>query len=859
MVKMNYKHGGNLRELAAEFGLSESDICDFSANINPLGPPDWLRPVISRAVDSVVNYPDPKCKKLVKTIVDHYNIAEEEIIVANGSAEIICAIPRALGLKRAVIPVPAYSDYSAACELAGKNVEKLDMVASKNLTLDFDALADCLQGGELVFIANPNNPTGLSLEANKLRAFVKKHDDTVFVIDEAFIDFLKEDQSLISDRPANVIVLRSMTKFYAIPGIRLGFAIGSRELIGQIRKYITPWSVNAFAQEVGKRALQDKQYAARTVEAVALNRQWLYKELSKINGLYVYPGQANFLLIKITNAQMNAKLLADRLLETDAIAIRVCDNFDGLDENYFRVGVKTQDDNKRLVEAIRRELKQPVKLLSTKKKPAIMFQGCSSSAGKSFLATALCRVLLQDGVKVAPFKSQNMSLNSFVTRDGGEMGRAQVVQAQACKLDPDVRMNPVLLKPNSDTGSQVIVLGKPVGNMRVAEYTSYKSKLFDTVKQTYDSLCDENDVIVIEGAGSPGEINLKADDIVNMRMAQYAQSPVLLTGDIDRGGIFASFIGTMETMQPWERELMAGFIINRFRGDASLLGPAIDYTLDYTSKPVLGVVPYITQVSIPEEDSVQFKAGGFKNNTSASDAVDVVVIDLGHISNFTDFDPFAIEPDVNLRVARTPQDIGTADALIVPGSKNVIADLSRLKNNGMAEAIKSAAVNEKTEVVGICAGFQMLGKLIKDPHNIESDKGQIEGIGLLDVTTVLAEEKTLQLAVATHMGSGLTTKGYEIHHGQTELGNSEVLIKRNDDQVIGVKSNSGRIWGTYLHGIFDDDKFRRWFIDRLRERKGLDPLDKVCAVYDLEIAFDHLADVFRETVDMNRIYELLDL
>ncbi len=856
---MNYKHGGNLRELAAKIGLSESDICDFSANINPLGPPDWLRSVISRAVDSVADYPDPNCKKLVNTIADHYNIAKEEILVANGSAEIIAAIPRALGLKRAIIPVPAYSDYAAACELAGMTVEKLDMTVSENLTLDLVALADCLQGREIVFIANPNNPTGLSLDTNKLREFAKKHNDTIFALDEAFIDFLADGQSLIYERPANIIVLRSMTKFYAIAGIRLGFAVGAEGLIAQIRKHITPWPVNIFAQQVGIRAIEDKRYAVKTIETVTCNRQWLCKELSKVSGLYVYPGQANFLLVKITNAQINAKLLADRLLEKNAIAIRVCDNFDGLDGSYFRVAVKTHDDNKRLVETIKREMNQPVKTSTSKKKPAIMFQGCSSSAGKSFLATALCRVLLQDGVKVAPFKSQNMSLNSFVTRDGGEMGRAQVVQAQACKLDPDVRMNPVLLKPNSDTGSQVIVLGKPVGNMRVAEYTSYKSKLFDTVKETYDSLCDENDVIVLEGAGSPAEINLKADDIVNMRMAQYARSPVLLTGDIDRGGVFASFIGTMETMQPWERQLIAGFIVNRFRGDESLLGPALKYTLDYTSKPVLGVVPYITQVSIPEEDSVQFKADGFKTNTPSADSVDIVVVDLGHISNFTDFDPFAIEPDVNLRVARTPQDIGSPDALILPGSKNVIADLSRLKNNGMAETIKRTSANGKTEVIGICAGFQMLGKTIKDPHHIESGNGKIDGIALLDVTTVMALEKTLQLAAATHLTSGLTVKGYEIHHGQTEIGNCEVLIKRSDEENIGVQSNAGRIWGTYLHGIFDDDKFRRWFIDTLRVSKGLEPLDKVCAVYDLENAFDHLADVFRKTVDMKRIYELLGL
>lgn len=856
---MNYKHGGNLRELACTAGLGESDICDFSANINPLGPPAWLRPVISRTVDSVANYPDPNCKKLVKTIANHFNVAHEEILVANGSAEIISAIPQALGLMRAIIPVPAYNDYAVACELAGMSVEKLDMTATEKSTLDLDALGSRLKGREIVFIANPNNPTGLPIDTSKLIEFSKKHKDTTFVVDEAFIDFVVDGQSLALNRPTNVIVLRSMTKFYAIPGLRLGFAVGDKELVDKIQKYIAPWPVNSFALEVGTKAIEDKQYAAESIEIVSRNRQWLYRELTKVNGLYVYPGQANFLLVKISNANINAPALASQLLKKDRIAVRVCDNFDGLDKSYIRVAVKTQDDNQRLVEAISREFGQPVKVTTSKKKPAIMFQGCSSSAGKSFLATALCRVLLQDGVKVAPFKSQNMSLNSFVTRDGEEMGRAQVVQAQACRLDPDVRMNPVLLKPNSDTGSQVIVLGKPVGNMRVAEYTSYKSKLFDTVKETYDSLSEENDVIVLEGAGSPAEINLKADDIVNMRMAQYAQSPVLVAGDIDRGGIFASFIGTMETMQPWERKLTAGFIVNRFRGDESLLGPALEYTLNYTSKPVLGVVPYITQVSIPEEDSVQFKASGFKNNTSSPDAVDIAVVDLGHISNFTDFDPFTNEPDINLRVARTPQDVGSPDALIVPGSKNAIADLSRLKNNGMADAIRNSASNGKTEIVGICAGFQMLGKLIKDPHCIESDKGQIDGIGLLDVKTVMALDKTLQLVTATHLSSGLTAKGYEIHHGQTELGSSEVLIRRSDGEIIGVKSNTGKIWGTYLHGIFDDDKFRRWFIDGLRVSKGLKPMNKVCAVYDLEIAFDHLADVFRSTMDMKRIYELLGL
>ncbi|MCK4959972.1 MAG: threonine-phosphate decarboxylase, partial [Planctomycetes bacterium] len=378
---MSYRHGGNLRELAVRIGLGESDVCDFSANINPLGPPDWLRSAVSRAVDSAVHYPDPDCRTLVKAIADDYGIPAGQILVANGSSEIIGAIPRSLGLKHAVIPVPAYSDYCIACELSGMTVEKPEMAASGDLTLDLDALSDRICGRQLVFIANPNNPTGLSLETDKLRSLAGEHSDTVFVVDEAFMDFLADGESLIGDRPANVVVLRSMTKFYAIAGIRLGFAVGSEEIIGQIRKYMTPWSVNAIAQQVGVRAIADKQYAARTIAAVAYERQWLYEELSGIGGLYVYPGRANFLLTKIPGSDMNAKVLAARLLERDAIAIRVCDNFDGLDDSYFRVAVKGRDDNERLVGAVRRELGGPVKLPSARSKPAIMFQGCSSSAG----------------------------------------------------------------------------------------------------------------------------------------------------------------------------------------------------------------------------------------------------------------------------------------------------------------------------------------------------------------------------------------------------------------------------------------------------------------------------------------------
>ncbi len=339
-----------------------------------------------------------------------------------------------------------------------------------------------------------------------------------------------------------------------------------------------------------------------------------------------------------------------------------------------------------------------------------MFQGTSSNAGKSVLTAALCRILLQDGLRVAPFKSQNMSLNSFVTADGGEMGRAQVVQAQACRLEPDVRMNPILLKPNSDTGCQVIVRGRPVGNMRVMEYVRYKPQAFAAAKECYDSLASQYDAIVLEGAGSPGEVNLKSHDIVNMQMARYAEAPVLIVGDIDRGGVFASFVGTMEVLDQWERAMVAGWIVNRFRGDAGLLTDALDYTLAHTGRAVLGVVPHLAALNIPQEDSVEFKSGALDRHAAGGDdaRVEIAVIELPHISNFTDFDALSSEPDVRVRIVRRLEDLGgnAVDAIILPGSKNTLGDLEYLKRSGLAAKITEIAAAQARRSSAFAAGFR---------------------------------------------------------------------------------------------------------------------------------------------------------
>lgn len=489
--------------------------------------------------------------------------------------------------------------------------------------------------------------------------------------------------------------------------------------------------------------------------------------------------------------------------------------------------------------------------------PALMFQGTCSNAGKSILTAALCRILLQDGLSVAPFKSQNMSLNSYVTRDGGEMGRAQVVQAQACRLDPDVRMNPVLLKPSSDTGSQIIVLGKPVGNMGVEDYLAYKPDAFHRAMEAYDSLASEHQVIIMEGAGSPAEVNLKHHDIVNMPMARYAGARVLLVGDIDRGGVFASFVGTLEILDPWERDLVAGFVVNRFRGRKSLLDDALTFTRERTGRPVLGVIDYISGLGLPEEDSVGFKAGLYDTPLSRNREIEIAVIDLPHISNFTDLEPFLAEPDVSLRIVRKFEDLDKPAAVILPGSKNVAHDLHWLKDSGLAGKILDLH-QKQTPIVGICGGFQMLGRSIADPHGLESADKTMAGLSLLELETVLAPEKTLTRKQGIHLRSGCAVHGYEIHHGQSRS-KSPPLLHLDREEEAGACSADGRVWGSYLHGIFDADRFRRWFIDELRRDVHLLPLERVCAPYDLEPALDRLADLVRSQLDMDRVYSLLGL
>jgi adenosylcobyric acid synthase len=501
-----------------------------------------------------------------------------------------------------------------------------------------------------------------------------------------------------------------------------------------------------------------------------------------------------------------------------------------------------------------------------KKAKTLMIQGTTSSAGKSIMVTALCRIFRQDGYTVAPFKAQNMALNSFVTAGGGEMGRAQVVQAEAAGIAPTVDMNPVLLKPTSDAGCQVIVLGKVARTISARDYYRYTPALLETVSAALERLRSEYDIIVIEGAGSPAEINLKDQEIVNMRIAKMSGAPVLLVGDIDRGGVFASLVGTLELLDEDERKLIRGFIINKFRGDVTLLQSAIDFLEKRTGKTVLGMVPYFRDIRIAQEDSVYLDE---RRENSTQGDLDIAVIRLPHISNYDDFDPLE-DAGGSVHFITQRFELGNAHLIILPGTKSTVADLNYLRQSGLANMILSKA-KTGTPVVGICGGYQMLGKKIIDPHKVESSEIETPGLGLLDVITEFSPEKStrqVRARVISDLGllsgtQGQEIIGYEIHMGQTrseEKADAFQIVATPQgpaNYVDGVLNARGTILGTYIHGLFHNDDFRRTFLNNLRRYQGL-PENAGNTIMAKEKEYDKPADLVRHSLDIPEIYRIME-
>ena len=507
----------------------------------------------------------------------------------------------------------------------------------------------------------------------------------------------------------------------------------------------------------------------------------------------------------------------------------------------------------------------------------LMVQGTASHVGKSVLVSALCRIFRQDGFRVAPFKAQNMSNNSYVTRDGGEIGRAQAVQAEAAGVEARVEMNPVLLKPEADHIAQVVRMGRPLVSAQVRDYFGLKAQLWESVHTSLDTLRNEYDIVVIEGAGSPAEINLKATEIVNMRVARYANAPVLLCGDIDRGGVFAALVGTLELLEPAEREVIKGFIINKFRGDASLLTDGLVMLEERTGVPVAGVVHHYRDIHIPEEDSVALDIP-LRANGEQPAALDIAVIQLPHISNFDDFDPLAREPGVSLRYVSSLGDLGQPDLVILPGSKTTIPDLAWLNAQGLAQGIQDCH-QRGAAIVGICGGYQMLGNHLYDPDGIESSLPEMAGLRLLPLTTVFAGSKeTHRIRGEVAEGTGLLAgaagapiTGYEIHMGRTTRtdGGEDVSIPfrisdRTDVPVTpatshdGAMDAGGQVLGTYLHGLFHNGALRRALLEELARRKGVN-LPDGAQLGAMDAEFDKLADWVRGSLDMDLIYSITGL
>ncbi len=500
----------------------------------------------------------------------------------------------------------------------------------------------------------------------------------------------------------------------------------------------------------------------------------------------------------------------------------------------------------------------------------IMIQGTASNVGKSIIAAAICRILKRKGYRVAPFKAQNMSNNSFATKDGGEVSRAQAEQAAACELEPTVVMNPVLLKPTTDQGAQVVVMGKPIGTMTAKQYQDYKPKLLPIVRDALKQLMKSFDVIVIEGAGSPAEINIK-HEIVNMAVARMVKAPVILVGDIDKGGIFAQFLGTFNLLKSSDQKLVRAYLVNKFRGDKRILDPGLKWLERQTKRKVLGVVPYISDLDIAEEDSVALEKTSNNGHAQTESLLKIDVIQLPKISNFTDFDALKKEKDVALNFLQKPNRNYLPDLIILPGSKSTISDLKFLWDSGFASYIKKC-VMRGVPILGICGGYQMMGKKVLDPEHAESDQSECFGLGLLPTVTVFQKEKVTCQVKAIHLESQMEISGYEIHMGRTENHNGSSpflkikerngVLSESDDGIMIENATSNApsfIYGTYLHGLFDNVSFRRFFLNKIRRLGELEILsDPISKEKETKNNFDVLADSVEHHIDMKFLLTILE-
>lgn len=866
-------HGGSLDKLKLKNGKFTVKY-DFSVNINPLGFPDCLNKILFNADGYVSEYPPVEPLGAEKAIALNIGKKSSEIILANGGTEIFKLILMALNPRLTAWCVPTYSGYGELCSKLSLKYQTLPLIKKGLLfSVDFKGLGALAPA--LVFICNPNNPTGQLTKASEILDFAAKYPETYIAADESFMDFYtgSADYSLLHRKlPPNIIIIKSLTKTFATAGLRMGYAFAERKLIEKMKTLRQPWTVNGLAQAVIPHLFECNEYLEETRTEVAAMRTFMMKELASIKELAAHPSETNFVLCEIKNcAGLTADELRLKLLEK-GIFIRSCSTINGLGQNYIRLAVRPKAETAALLEALRSILsyKAVSKKKSENSAKALMVVGTASNSGKSIVTAAFCRYFANRKLKVAPFKAQNMALNSFVTRSGGEIGRAQVVQAQACRIEPEIEMNPVLLKPLGDSTSQVIVNGKAFKVLSAVDYYKHKSLISAKAFAAYDRLKTAHDLIVLEGAGSPAEINLLKEDFVNMRMAEHADACTVLVADIDRGGVFASIFGTIKLLPPKWRKLIKGIIINKFRGDKKLLAPGIKDIEELTGIPVLGVLPYLKDLAIEEEDSLGLEK---RSSAFAGNSLNIAVIRLPRMSNYTDFMPLENIEGLKLSYVSNPRDAGEPDLIIIPGTKNTIADMIWLRENGF-EKFFNMAKKKGVPVIGICGGFQILGEEVLDPHGVEGKIKTCRGLGLLPLKTVLEKEKELAQVSGYIAGPLPFLKkrtefiGYEIHAGVTVIKNTGDavqplrIIRRRAGRVSEAAGCSREnIFGCYVHGFFDNPAIVSQLAEWLSAKKGKASVKIEKKTADVNAAreesFEKLALSLEENLDMPLLKRLL--
>jgi adenosylcobyric acid synthase len=861
------EHGGRLRRAAREYGIPLADWLDLSTGISPFG---W--PVPPPPAEAWRRLPEDD-DGLAEAACAYYGAPH--VLPVAGTQAAIQALPRLRGPSRVGVLAPGYAEHAQAWERAGHRVERR---ASSEL---LDAAGDY----DVRVLIHPNNPTGERFDPQRLR---QAHAALAarggwLVLDEAFMDASPDDSLCAHADREGLIVLRSAGKFFGLAGARAGFVCAAPALLDALREELGPWALAGPSRHALRLALADRAWQAQARGRLRAAGEQL-SGLLKRHGLPPAGGCASFQWCRHEAAAAIHRALAQRgilarlfddppslrfglppdaaalarlaaaLAEVEPLSRRERGGGEGTAEAR---PVRTAVPSSGAARHLPRSSKPTPSMASPRVLPAgegkaaarvLMVQGCTSDAGKSTLVAALCRWLHRQGVRVAPFKPQNMALNSAVTADGGEIGRAQAVQAQACGLEPHTDFNPVLLKPDSDAGAQVVVHGRAVARLDARGYHAYKRTAMEAVLASHARLVAQYEAVVVEGAGSPAEINLRANDIANMGYAEAVDCPVVLVADIDRGGVFAHLVGTLALLSDSERARVAGFVVNRFRGDLALLQPGLDWLERETGKPVLGVLPYLHGLLLEAEDALP-RAAAAKPQARLKVAVPA----LPRISNHTDFDALRAHPQVDCAFVGPGEPPPACDLIVLPGSKATRADLDWLRAQGWQEAI-ARHLRHGGKLLGICGGLQMLGAAIHDPHGVEGAPGSSQGLGWLALDTVLEPHKQLRRAEGRLAFADAPVRGYEIHCG---VSRGEALARPfarlADGRADGAVSADGRVAGSYLHGLFDHPAALHAMLSWAGLRDAA-PLD-VRALR--EATLERLADAVEQHLDTRRLRELL--